>query len=794
MRVFIKYSFILIFLYSNITCQTLDTIKIMDLEREISIMDYIYFLEDPTNSINIENIIKVPANIKFHKNTSSNLNFGYVTSTYWLKFTIKNKLLNPIQYVIQIANPDLDHISFYELVNNELTRVIETGELYDISTRDVYHRNFLLNINLKPESIYTYYISASNNGHSLFIPISLIEKTDFEIKNNKAELTYWLIYGLFLFIFIFSIYLFRTTKDILNLYYAFFVLFTTVFFIYYDGYVSYLNPSKWASNTKFLFPSLLTVFLLSFTQVFIKTYNKFKGFIKLANPLKVLALASVSFYFFKYPVFLITDIGVPLIVLLSLIVIIVLSILTLKKKYSPSILFLAGFCFSFTGLTIHVLKEITVLPYNFFTEISIKLGFIIQCILLTIAVLERFRIQQENSKKTIQDNYEKIHNQKNELVKVNTELEKLSVVASETENSVAIYDINGFMEWCNAGFERLYDTTFEELVHKGKHNIRDIINRKNIEPLVDYSVENKQAVFFENMIKTRKKKQAWLQTTITPYISKESNLTKLIAIDSDISELKLYERNLTKAKAKAEESDRLKTSFLANMSHEIRTPLNGILGFGGLLKKDNLSKEKRKRFLDIIDVNGQQLLKLIDDILDISLIESNQLKTYIKEFNINKVIDETYEFFKLYKKNIQKDNIELDVIKYFSQDSFLIESDPDRIKQVLNNLINNAFKFTEKGKISFGYLLEHSYLEFFVEDSGTGIREVQKESLFKRFTQGEETLKRKHGGAGLGLSISKGIIELLGGKIRYDDSYKEGARFCFTLPVTKSNLKIKNVS
>ena len=192
--------------------------------------------------------------------------------------------------------------------------------------------------------------------------------------------------------------------------------------------------------------------------------------------------------------------------------------------------------------------------------------------------------------------------------------------------------------------------------------------------------------------------------------------------------------------------------------------------------------------------DADRLKKLIDDILDISLIESNQLKTYIKEFNINKVIDETYEFFKLYKKNIQKDNIELDVIKYFSQDSFLIESDPDRIKQVLNNLINNAFKFTEKGKISFGYLLEHSYLEFFVEDSGTGIREVQKESLFKRFTQGEETLKRKHGGAGLGLSISKGIIELLGGKIRYDDSYKEGARFCFTLPVTKSNLKIKNVS
>jgi signal transduction histidine kinase len=792
MMVIIKCALIIFFFYPSIACQTIDTIYIKDLERELSITDYIYFYEDPDSRIGIEDIIKINGEIGFNKIPGNNLNFGYIKSTYWLTFTVRNQLSYPVQYVIQIANPDLDHVRFYELVNNELTRTIETGELYDISTRDIYDRNFLFKVNIEPGKVYTYYISVNNNGHALFIPVSLIEKNYFEIKNYKNEIASWFIYGLFLFIFIFSIYLFRTSKDFLNLYYAFFVLFTAIFFIYYDGYVSYLNPPEWVSNTKFLFPGLLTVFLLSFTQVFVKSYNKFKGFVKLANPLKIVALVSVTFYFFKYPVFLITDVGVPLIVLLSLIVIIILSILTLRRKYSPSVLFLTGFCFSFFGLAIHILKEITVLPYTFFTEIAMKLGFIIQCILLTIAVLERFRIQQENSKKTIQESYEKIQDQKNELIKVNTELEKLSVVASETENSVAIYDINGNMEWCNAGFERLYDVTFEELAKNKRHNIRDIINHDNLETLVNFSIENKQAVFFENMIQTSKKKQVWLQTTITPYISKESNLTKLIAIDSDISELKLYERNLTIAKEKAEESDRLKTSFLANMSHEIRTPLNGIMGFGDLLKRSDLSKEKKNRYLNIIDRNGQQLLRLIDDILDISLIESNQLKMNITEFDINSVMDDMLDYFSLYKKEIQKDNVELKLIKHFKENSYLIKSDPDRLKQVLSNLINNAFKFTEKGKVSFGYSFEDSYLKFFVEDSGPGVSKTSTESLFKRFRQGEESLKRKYGGAGLGLSISKGIIEILGGKIWHDESYKEGARFYFTLSATRSNSRNKN--
>lgn len=782
----------------NLICLAVDTINIRKLDNDINISDNIYIYEDEKRNLTINDIRTPEIKQKFVKNKKKKLNFGITRSGYWINFTIKNATDTTLVSIFNLSNPDLDEVDFYCYEGNTLIKKTETGELKGSRSREIFHRNYLFKTKIKPDSVQSYYIYTYNRGEAIFIPFTYQSETFFYKYDNRLLFIIGISYGLLLFILIFNLYLYKASVEKINLYYALYVLFACLFTLTLDGFL-YMTNIIWLlklfSIIKWSFPSLGIYYLLAFSQLFLKTSEKFPKLNNVFNILKITALICLILLFIPiYPINIVPEIVLNITLAGAFIINILASIISYNKDYLPSKFFLSAFAFMAFAAFVYLLRDLSILKEGLITDNSIRFGLLLETILLTIAVLERFRIQQENSKKTIQDSYEKIHDQKNELIKVNTELEKLSVVASETENSVAIYNINGFMEWCNAGFERLYDTTFEELVHEEKHNIRDIVNRKNIEPLINFSVENKQAVFFENMIKTKKKRQAWLQTTITPYISKESNQTKLIAIDSDISELKLYERNLTKAKEKAEESDRLKTSFLANMSHEIRTPLNGIIGFGDLLKKDYLPKEKRKRYLDIIDANGQHLLKLIDDILDISLIESNQLNTSIKEFNINQIMDETFEFFKLYKKNIQKDNIELNVIKYFLENSFLIESDPDRIRQVLSNLINNAFKFTEKGKISFGYILEHSYLEFFVEDSGTGINEAQKESLFKRFRQGEETLKRKHGGAGLGLSISKGIIELLGGKIWYDDNYKEGARFCFTLPVTKSNLKIKNVS
>ncbi|MBN1950471.1 MAG: hypothetical protein JW801_04665 [Bacteroidales bacterium] len=254
----------------------------------------------------------------------------------------------------------------------------------------------------------------------------------------------------------------------------------------------------------------------------------------------------------------------------------------------------------------------------------------------------------------------------------------------------------------------------------------------------------------------------------------------------EIKERQKFEKNLKAEKKKVEEADRLKSVFLANMSHEIRTPLNGIIGFGDLLKNPELSNEKKHRYIEIIRSNGQQLLKLIDDLMDISMIESNQLKLNIQKFRMTQLFPDTEVFFKDYLRLNNKDHIIIINDGVSAGESDIIESDPYRVQQVLYNLLSNATKFTHEGHIRFGGKIEKGFALFYVQDTGIGINKASSQTIFRRFRQGEESASRSYGGTGLGLSISEGIIDLLGGMIWVDMSYQQGARFCFSLPTTKA--------
>jgi len=276
-------------------------------------------------------------------------------------------------------------------------------------------------------------------------------------------------------------------------------------------------------------------------------------------------------------------------------------------------------------------------------------------------------------------------------------------------------------------------------------------------------------------------KKKWIQTTLSPY-SKSGRVVNIIAIDSDITNLKIYEEELKRAKEKAEESDRLKTLFLGNISHEIRTPLNGILGFTELLKNPLLSEDRKERYLKLIQLNGHQLLLIIEDIVDISLIEANQLKiTYVPVSISSLIKNELIDLFNVLKKNWEKNNIELKYEIKIPEGHDNIYTDPVRLKQVLINLLKNSLKFTETGYVKIGTFLSEKNLVFYVEDTGIGIPPEKREYVFERFRQGEETLSRRYGGIGLGLTIAKGIIEKLGGKIWIDPDFETGTRICFTL-------------
>lgn len=274
----------------------------------------------------------------------------------------------------------------------------------------------------------------------------------------------------------------------------------------------------------------------------------------------------------------------------------------------------------------------------------------------------------------------------------------------------------------------------------------------------------------------------WVSATKIPIRNHNGEITGLVGISIDVTEKYLAEQKLREARKKAIESDKLKSAFLANMSHEIRTPMNGIIGFSNLLKNASLNKDQQHEYLGYIEKCGNSLLNLIDDIIDVSKIEAGQLAIREAKTNINEIM---HELFMTFDKNRISDNkkaVELRLVMPENQESLLTLTDPHRLKQVLSNLIGNAFKFTEKGYIEFGYSILGEELEFYVKDTGTGIPKDKFEFIFERFGQVlNERLNPK--GTGLGLAISVNIVKLLGGKMWLESELGKGSTFYFSLPL-----------
>jgi len=367
-------------------------------------------------------------------------------------------------------------------------------------------------------------------------------------------------------------------------------------------------------------------------------------------------------------------------------------------------------------------------------------------------------------------------------------IKSLSNAIEQSPLAVIITDSDGKIEYVNKKFTETTQYTFEEV--KGKTpEIFDKTRVDENEYQHMWNILNQKNVWVGEILQNRKDgTPMWAEVTIAPIYDDNNLLNNYVIITENITDKKRILEELIAAKVKAEESDRLKSAFLANMSHEIRTPMNSILGFTGLLKKPDLSNMKKEKYVELIEKSGHRMLNTLNDLISISRIEAGEVKVYYTNLNINKLFEELCDFFR--NEAILR-GIKLTAYPSLSDDDAVIITDDVKLHAVLTNLIKNALKFTHEGSIDFGYQLSENELTFYVKDTGKGISKEFQKKLFQRFVQEESGYTRMYEGSGLGLSISKAYVEMLGGKIWLEYSEPEkGTEFRFVLPYIKGSDEI----
>jgi len=360
--------------------------------------------------------------------------------------------------------------------------------------------------------------------------------------------------------------------------------------------------------------------------------------------------------------------------------------------------------------------------------------------------------------------------------------EKLSVLSRAVEQNPAlilITGIDGKIEYVNKRFTETTGYSFEEVLGKNPRILKS--GNQSIGYYKDLWETVLSGKEWTGEILNRKKggDLYWENLMISPMVNETGQITHLVSIREDVTEKRRMVEDLIAAKNKAEATDKLKTAFINNISHEVRTPLNGIMGFSEMMADDEIANDLKISYNEIIKKCGTRLLNTINSYMDSSLIVSGNMTAVSKPFSLDSLLVAIMSEF---SEVCTEKKISLSLQKPPRVSDIQINTDQELLRKIIIQLLDNAVKFTTKGSVSFGFRYKPGIIEFFVSDTGSGIESDQTEAIFEYFTQADTSLSRGYEGSGLGLSIARGLIELLGGQIRVESLKGKGSSFYFTLP------------
>lgn len=727
----------------------------------------IEYANDPSNSLSLQEARK---KLEF-KSNSNKISVKSFNQTNWIKFKIYNSTNHVQKYFVYFSETTLDKLVCYTISHTKDVSLQNAGIQNSIDNKSYKVIKPKFEINLKKNELKTIYIKISN-PHSISYQLDILDSESIEKRTTANDNFYLLFFGLLIVLIVYNLFMYVTDKNAAYLYYVIYVSSLS----YWQLTLNAIAPfNLFSSSEYFYYTSLTTPSLIIIAAFFVRKIIDLKKLIP--NLDKMLIIAIFLYIILSIIVYFETIIPYRTLNIISVAILgilIISSFIVYVKKGNTSVLLIttAQLIF-FSAYLMFFLMSYGLIEYDAIYKDTLYLGAFLEIMIFSFAL--RNRSKHFKSKMRIP-----ISGAKQEALTSNSaqneafdETKSYKYIFNNTIEAIIIFK-EGVCIDLNEEALKLFDFYDENKVI-GIHIDSFIVN-DSLKKLQEDDTKYENTVYEAQAIKSTKEVFPVLYKSHY-YGEKDAKLQ--ITSYVDLSSIKEKELSLTEAKTKAEESTKIKSEFLANMSHEIRTPMNGIIGMSHLIQQTKLDN-KQKNFIKKIDDSAKALLSVINDILDHSKMEAGKLIIVNIPFDINELIEDTINVLQI---RAQEKEIEIKII--FKGDSFSsFYGDSLRIGQVLKNLLSNAIKFTQEGYVEITVeRTAEKLFQFSVKDSGIGISPEQQEKLFHEFIQADSKTARIYGGTGLGLTISKKLVELMDGKIWLESEVGIGSVFTFEIPL-----------